>query len=67
LAEQLRKRKPGLKVIYSSGYSPEAIGRTFGQSDTVFLPKPYLPPQLAQAVRQCLDGARKPLSELAST
>jgi PAS domain S-box-containing protein len=67
LATQLRKRKPGLKVIYSSGYSPEAIGRTFGQTDTVFLSKPYLPPQLARAVRQCLDGARKRPRELAAT
>jgi PAS domain S-box-containing protein len=57
LAAQLRKRKPHLKVIYSSGYSPEAMGRTFGQTDTVFLSKPYVPPQLARAVRQCLDGA----------
>ena len=60
LAEQLKRRKPGLRVIYTSGYSPEATVRNFGQSDTVFLAKPYLPPQLAQTVRQCLDGiARK--------
>ena len=57
LATQLKKRKPSLKVIYSSGYSPDAMGRDFNQSDTVFLSKPYLPPQLAQTVRQCLDGA----------
>jgi CheY-like chemotaxis protein len=59
LAAQLKRRKPALKVIYSSGYSPESMGRDFGQSDTVFLSKPYVPPQLAQAVRQCLDGARR--------
>ncbi len=59
LAAQLKKRKPGLKIIYSSGYSPETMGRDFGQTDTVFLSKPYLPPQLARAVRQCLDSARK--------
>ncbi len=59
LAAQLKKRKPSLKVIYSSGYSPEAMGRDFGQTDTVFLAKPYLPPQLARAVRHCLDSARK--------
>ncbi|HEY5910206.1 MAG TPA: hypothetical protein VJA21_06330, partial [Verrucomicrobiae bacterium] len=59
LAQQLKKRKPGLKVIYSSGYSPEAIGREFGKSETVFLPKPYVPPELARAVRQCLDGQQR--------
>ena len=57
LAEQLKKRKPSLKVVYSSGYSPEALDREFGQGDTVFLSKPYVPPQLARTVRQCLDGA----------
>jgi two-component system cell cycle sensor histidine kinase/response regulator CckA len=57
LAAQLKQRKPTLKVIYSSGYSPEAMGRDFGNSDTVFLSKPYLPPQLARTVRRCLDGA----------
>jgi CheY-like chemotaxis protein len=59
LAAQLKKRKQGLKVIYSSGYSPEAMGRTFGESDTVFLPKPYVPPQLARTVRTCLDSSHK--------
>ena len=56
LAVQLKKRRPGLKVIYSSGYSPETLGRDFGQGETFFLSKPYLPPQLARTVRQCLDG-----------
>ncbi len=67
LAAQLKRRKPDLKVIYSSGYSPEAIGRDFSQSDTVFLAKPYVPPQLARAVRQCLDGRwKRPRETVAS-
>jgi CheY-like chemotaxis protein len=57
LAVQLKKRKPELKVIYSSGYSPDSNGREIGQGDTVFLAKPYLPPQLARTVRQSLDAA----------
>jgi CheY-like chemotaxis protein len=57
VAAQLRKRKPGLKVIFTSGYSAEAVGRDFSQGDAAFLAKPYLPPQLAQTVRQCLDAA----------
>jgi PAS domain S-box-containing protein len=56
LAVQLKKRKPELKVIYSSGYSPDSNGRDLGQNDTAFLAKPYMPPQLAQAVRHCLDS-----------
>ena len=64
LATQLKKRKPDLKVIYTSGYSPDVLGRDFGNSDTLFLSKPYLPPQLAQVVRQSLDTALKHRHEL---
>ncbi len=62
LACQLKKRKPELRVIYSSGYSPE-YGREFGQHDTVFLAKPYMPPQLARTVRQSLDAAVRRTTE----
>jgi two-component system cell cycle sensor histidine kinase/response regulator CckA len=55
VAAHLHKRKPGLKVIFTSGYSPEVIGKDFSQSDVAFLCKPYLPAQLAQTVRQSLD------------
>lgn len=55
LAEELKKQKPGLKIIYTSGYSSELVGKDLAQDGTVFLPKPYRPPQLALLVRQCLD------------
>jgi CheY-like chemotaxis protein len=62
LAAQLKQRRPELKVIYSSGYSPETLSRDFGQGETFFLSKPYLLPQLARTVRQCLDGiGQRPL------
>jgi two-component system, cell cycle sensor histidine kinase and response regulator CckA len=66
LAEQLKKRKPGLRVIYSSGYSPEAMEKDTGEHDTAFLPKPYHPPQLARVVRKCLDRRRSPARGLAT-
>ncbi len=66
LATQLKKRKPDLKVIVTSGYSPDVIHRGFGETDTVFLAKPYLPPQLAQTVRRCLDAISKRPREMAS-
>jgi PAS domain S-box-containing protein len=59
LAERLQAEKPGIKVLYSSGYSPDVIGGCFKlPENSCFLAKPYHPPKLAQAVRECLDNAR---------
>ena len=55
LAEELKKQKSDLKIIYTSGYSPELLGKDLAVDRTMFLPKPYRPPQLALLVRQCLD------------
>jgi PAS domain S-box-containing protein len=55
LSIQLRRRKPDLKIIYSSGYSTEILGGDFQREGIRFLPKPYNPLQLALAVRQSLD------------
>jgi PAS domain S-box-containing protein len=59
LAEELKKRKTLLRVIYMSGYSDELTGKDLRQDDMVFLPKPYLPSQLARLVRKCLDTPLK--------
>ena len=57
LAERLLQDKPGLKVLYTSGYSMDLIGTSLTSSKNfVFLPKPYHPDVLAQTVRKCLDG-----------
>ena len=57
LAKQLLARKPGLKVIYTSGYSMDSEGTTFRVRDSSkFLQKPYQSQKLAQVVRDCLDG-----------
>ena len=56
LAEQLRKDKKNLKVIYTSGYSIELLNEDFrSRTDLTFLPKPYHPQKLAELVRACLD------------
>jgi PAS domain S-box-containing protein len=57
LAAELKARKPELKVIYTSGYSAEVMGRDSALNNTMFLQKPYPPPMLAQTVRECLDAA----------
>jgi CheY-like chemotaxis protein len=57
LAEILRKEKPQLKVIYSSGYSSELSNTDFiSRPDGWFLPKPYETVQLSKIVRSCLDA-----------
>jgi PAS domain S-box-containing protein len=55
LAEELKSRKPDLRVIYTSGYSSEVMGSDLGLRDIRFLQKPYPPAQLAHVVRDCLD------------
>jgi signal transduction histidine kinase len=57
LAEQLRTEKNDLKVIYSSGYNPEAVSQNLPLKEGAnFLAKPYHPDKLLRIIRQCLDG-----------
>ncbi len=57
LAEKLRAERPGLKVIFTSGYSADIVGKNFKlEPDLNFLQKPYQPQTLALTVRRCLDG-----------
>jgi hypothetical protein len=56
LADTLRAENPQLKVIYTSGYSPDAVARGLTLVEGVtFLQKPYPPLRLAQTIRNCLD------------
>jgi PAS domain S-box-containing protein len=58
LAEKLRYEQPGLKVIFTSGYSADIVGKNFKLEPGLnFLQKPYQPQTLALAVRRCLDCA----------
>jgi PAS domain S-box-containing protein len=57
LAEKLRIEHPGLKVIFTSGYSADIVGKNFKlERDLNFLQKPYQPQALALIVRRCLDA-----------
>lgn len=56
LVAELRKDRPDLKVLFSSGYSQEVFGSEINQLPGAFLPKPFTPTRLATAVRACLDG-----------
>ncbi|HUA38793.1 MAG TPA: PAS domain S-box protein [Candidatus Sulfopaludibacter sp.] len=59
LAEKLWAEQPELKVIFTSGYSADIVGKDFKlEPELNFLQKPYYPQMLALAVRRCLDGKR---------
>jgi CheY-like chemotaxis protein len=60
LAACLVSKRPGLKVIFTSGYSPGIAGKDFSVlENSNFLPKPYSLGKLAQFVRECLDTPPK--------
>jgi PAS domain S-box-containing protein len=57
LAEKLWLEQPDLKVIFTSGYSADIVGKDFKlEPELNFLQKPYQPQTLALTVRRCLDG-----------
>jgi DNA-binding NtrC family response regulator len=58
LAEQMRARRPDLKVLFMSGYSPEVAGKDtefMQRNGAHFLQKPVPPRELLRTVRHCLD------------
>jgi signal transduction histidine kinase/CheY-like chemotaxis protein len=56
LVEQLEKLLPGIKSLFVSGYTDDAIVRHgVLQAETAFLQKPFTPMALAQKVRAVLD------------
>lgn len=63
LAEQLWQEQPDLKVIFTSGYSADVVGKEFVlRRELNYLQKPYHPEKLALAVRDCLDSSGPPAS-----
>jgi two-component system cell cycle sensor histidine kinase/response regulator CckA len=59
LADALRAERPGLRVLFMSGYSAEIVGKDFRLREGInFLQKPYPPRVLAKCVRDCLDSSR---------
>ena len=61
LADKLKAQNPGLKVIFTTGYSAELMGKDFKIKEGVnFLQKPYPPQKLVQTVRNGL-ASEEPL------
>lgn len=55
LAQLLLERRPGLKVIYMSGYTDEAIVQHGVLPGIAFLPKPFTASAIARKLRETLD------------
>jgi PAS domain S-box-containing protein len=57
LAEELIRRRPGIRVLFTSGFAGDVVehhGAILG--GVAFLPKPYTPSALAKKLRETLEG-----------
>jgi len=57
LVEKVRQRRPGLRTLYTSGYTEDSIVN-HGKLDAGvhFLSKPFRRQELAVKIREALDG-----------
>jgi CheY-like chemotaxis protein len=59
LAAQLSAQRPGLRVLYASGYAADALGPLgLATREVDLIQKPFTPGGLARRVRQALDEPR---------
>jgi CheY-like chemotaxis protein len=57
LSEAVRRLRPEVRVLFSSGYTRDIIGdHGILEQGVAFLPKPYTPAELARRVRTILGG-----------
>jgi CheY-like chemotaxis protein len=57
LAGQIKRVRPDVRVLYITGYAPNAVlPQGLDPSEANLLAKPFTPAALAQAVRRTLDG-----------
>jgi DNA-binding NarL/FixJ family response regulator len=57
LGEQLAAQRPGLRVLFMSGYTDDdVIRRGLMRPGSPFIQKPFLPGVLARKVREVLDA-----------
>jgi CheY-like chemotaxis protein len=55
LADELRRRQAGLKVLFTSGYTQGALDQGEPMPGTNFLGKPFRRAELAAKIRELLD------------
>lgn len=58
LAEHVKQKVPGIKVLYTTGYTPgTAVSDGASDRGTALLPKPFTVDQLAAKIRSALEAA----------
>ncbi|PKP97561.1 MAG: hybrid sensor histidine kinase/response regulator, partial [Alphaproteobacteria bacterium HGW-Alphaproteobacteria-13] len=57
MVRAMRAQRPGLPVLFMSGYAEEQLRQSIDIDDVAFLPKPFSVAQLAEAVSAALDDA----------
>jgi CheY-like chemotaxis protein len=64
LAEQIQRRRPGLRTLFISGYTEDTVTRQgVLEANAAFLAKPFSPETLARAVREVLKSPVRPAVE----
>lgn len=56
LADRLRSERPGLRVLFMSGYPPKQVGIDPASNGDGFLEKPFAPAELSVLVNRILGG-----------
>jgi CheY-like chemotaxis protein len=54
--ERLRRARPDIKVLFSSGYPGDEVTRRGLPPDAAFMARPFAPDDLIRAVAELLDG-----------
>ncbi|MDI6801666.1 MAG: PAS domain-containing protein [Thermodesulfovibrionales bacterium] len=55
--DEIKKLKPGIKIIFTSGYTADLIQqKQDGEEKLTFIPKPVSPQKLLNTIRELLDG-----------
>ena len=65
LAERVRRQRPDLKVIYTSGYLADLSREDIARHSDAYIAKPFSLLELARLVRRTLDGGEPAVSPVA--
>ena len=56
MLREIRKLRPGLPVLFMSGYAEEQLRKSIALDNVAFLPKPFSVSQLIEKVQTVLSG-----------